>query len=62
MCNVWSVDGGYVDGDDMMMMMVVAMVVAKKRAKLGKEMEGGKNGGCTSVPVLSLTKRYTYTY
>ena len=50
MCGVWEDD--YADGDDMLVM----VVTAKRRAKLGKEMKGGKNRGCTSV----LLATYTY--
>lgn len=54
-CVMWRVrDDDYADGDDTMGAMMV--VVAKKRAKLGKEMEGGKNRGCTSAFLV------TYSY
>lgn len=55
-------DGDCADGGDTMMMVVVIVVVAKEQGwerRWGK----GKSEGYTSVLlVLSLTKRYTYTF
>lgn len=54
--------GDCADGGDLMLVVVVMVVVAKEQGwerRWGK----GKSGGYTSVLlVLSLTKRYTYTF